>query len=701
MANSIQTIVRTAAMIYAEDQSLQTVKSVRRRFIDAVLVNTENTPQTIENIISLLQESFELVVQENDINSILNDNRYYEVIVGQKKSTNTYYLPQKRFQKLKEKSEYTIDDAINKYLSYNPGDKPEDLRGLLHRYMYYLLNANIGAYSQLLERKGNKKSPVIDTSSFSVNEIETINDFINWDNKDKDKSLFQLVNYSIEYATAINKIDPQDVVTALKNKSLYLDNALIYRALGINGGYRKDRAINLLQRCVSSGQKLIISSVTRKEFFDTIDYHISQLKGSTPYGRINPALFQKYTGGYTVYQYYHDWRKGRLVYGYDAFLIHIKQEYERLLQKFKIEEDFKQHFDDKDEYLIEQYANEIKQCKSHLQKSDNLHLNDAKNMVWVELSRNHCDNNVRDTKFYFVTSDRRLQEWDLTHSKNQPLTMLPSQWLALLLKYFSQSNDDYKSFVSFLTIPNEKSSIAPDDLQSILAGISEITEEFQRQDDIVSALLELNDKKFVRRESARQFAKDRIESEYREKILTIESDAQKKLVEQQRASNQLMENRISYITKAFNEEIRKNQIERIDDKIIICQNQLKEKKKVLNQINLKSNCLRKWITGIEIAIPCVYLLVMILLTFVVFDWNTMEPIVTFVGIAIAVLVLIISCLLHQKLEFWNIPSACRDLYFNHLCSQFDFCESDINDLEDSTESLIKQKGELEATKEID
>ena len=33
MANKIQTIMRTAAMIYAEDQSIQTVKSVRRRFV--------------------------------------------------------------------------------------------------------------------------------------------------------------------------------------------------------------------------------------------------------------------------------------------------------------------------------------------------------------------------------------------------------------------------------------------------------------------------------------------------------------------------------------------------------------------------------------------------------------------------------------------------------------------------------------------
>ena len=41
-------------MIYAEDQSIQTVKTVRRRFVDAVLVNADNTPHTVEQIITSL-----------------------------------------------------------------------------------------------------------------------------------------------------------------------------------------------------------------------------------------------------------------------------------------------------------------------------------------------------------------------------------------------------------------------------------------------------------------------------------------------------------------------------------------------------------------------------------------------------------------------------------------------------------------------
>jgi len=684
MANRIQTIIRTAAMIYAEDQSLQTVKSVRRKFIDAVLVNADNTPQTIENIISLLQENHKLVVQENDIDSILNDNRYYEVIVGQKKSANTYYLPQKRFLKLKEKSDYTIDDAINEYLSFNPGDKPEELRGLLHKYLYSLLNTNIGAYSQLLERKGRISSPVIDSSSFSESEIEVINGFIKWDNVSKNKALFEVINYCIEYATAINSIDPQDVVSALRNKSLYLDNAFIYRALGINGAFRMDRAINLLQRCVDSGQKLVISSITRKEFFETIDYHIGQLKGSTPYGNIDPTIFKKYTGGYTIYQFYHDWRRDKTVYGYETFRLHITTLYNSLLQRFNIEEDFKQQFNDKDDERIEQYASEIKQYK--WQKNDNLNLNDARNIVWLELARKNCDNNIRDTKFYLITSDRRLQQWDLKHSANQPITMLPSQWLALLLKYFSRSNDDFKSFVSFLTIPTEKSEVTPEELQDILAGISEITEDFQKQNDIVSALLESDSsREKLDRIEARKFAQDSIELHYKQQIESLQSASEVSLSKQKDDYERLLND----IKMERSQEKR----ERLEERVDKCEAQLADKRRISEHINSKADRNKSIVTGVLIASFVLYVVAIVLLIIFI-GWNKMEPITYISGLCYALLISTISLISNKSIEFWRIPSVIREKSYQRQCAKWSFRVSDIQDLLDTIESLKQQLSDI-------
>lgn len=697
MANKIQTIMRTAAMIYAEDQSIQTVKSVRRRFVDAVLVNSDNIPHTVEQIITSLQKDHEIVVQEKEIIGFLDDDRYYEKVLGKTKHENTYNLPNKRFEKLKQKADYCIDDAIKEFSTQKPDVDLDGLRDLLYKYLYTLLNTNISAYTQLLERKGKQVSPVINPNTFNDDEIETINCFINWDNPNKNKALFELVNYCIEYATAINSIDPQDVVNALKNKRLYLDNALIYRALGINGSFRKERVKNLLQRCADSGQQLLISSVTRKEFFDTIDYHISHLRGSTPYGNINPSIFRKYTGGYSLYQYYHEWRRTKNVYGFELFKLHIKGEYEALLQKYKITEDFNQQYSDKkDGEKIEQYAEEIKQYKRT--KNDSLHVNDAKNMVWVELARNNCDNNVRDTKYYFVTSDRRLQEWDLNHSKNQPITMLPSQWLALLLKYFSQSNDDYKSFVSFLTMPNEKSEVTPDELQDILAGISEITEDFQKQNDIVSELLDSNNSRELRnRIEAQKFAQSHLETQFKKDLESAEKESQKKLKAQEAASQELLSKQKEEFEKLLDtirKERQQDKLERLKDKLQLCNSQLKDKQRISNQINSHADGKKKTMSGVMITISILYLIAMVLLIIFI-GWDKMEKYTYISALVMAVVLFVYSLIMNKNLEFWEIPAAYRKRCFKNQCKKFSFDESEIVDLNETIKSLEKQISDLE------
>ena len=693
MANKIQTIMRTAAMIYAEEQSATTVKSVKRHFIDAALTDKGNTPDTIENIITFLEKEYELVIQETELLSLLNDSDRYEVILGDSPKENKYYLPQKRYQKLKEKSENTIDCSIREFISINGDIDPKKMRDLLYKYLYTLLNTNINAYTQLLIKKGEKVSPVIDSSSFEENEIELINKFIRWDNSQKDKALFELVNYCIEYASAINSIDSRDVIAALENKKLYLDNALIYRALGINGGYRKQRVQNLLQRCVDSGQQLLISSITRQEFFETIDYHIAHLRESAPYGRINPSLFRQYTGGDTIYQYYHEWKRTKSTYGYELFRIHIKNEYDAFLKKFKIVEDYKQSYSDTAEAKkIECYTDEIMQLKR--QKHKKVHINDAKNMIWIENARKECDHNIRDTKYYFVTSDRKLQEWDLRHSKNQPITMLPSQWLALLLKYISRTNDDFKCFVSFLAMPNETEVVSPEKLQDILAGISEITEEFQKQEDIVSNLLELhkNDKN-LERESAKQFAKEKIESDYHEKLKQIELDNQVKFNKQINELHQKAEEQIAQLMKEFQEREKKDRIEKIDIRINSCQNQLDNKRMICNQIKTICDNRKNWLIGVIVGFYLLYAVLMIVLIFIIYDWNKMEPIAYVCTLIMAILLFIPSIIKNKSIQFWKIPSDFWNSQFRKQCEKINFDQSEIKDLEEMMENLKKQKAE--------
>ena len=320
-------------------------------------------------------------------------------------------------------------------------------------------------------------------------------------------------------------------MASLRNKLFYLDNNIIYRAIGINGDSRKQRTIVFLKKCLESGQKLTISKYTKKEFVDTIDYHINQLK-KLPFGRINSKLFSRYCISPSFYEFYHNWRNGRITYGFDSFHAFVLGEYDSLLKLYKVEEDYKIPYDENSTEIIdgiEKYKNEIQAIKGYGYEES--HRFDAQNCFLIEKKRSDNNKNIQDTKYYLITTDQKLKKWDDGHSKDQTLTLLPSHWMGLLLKYYSRTDDDFKSFVSFLRLKQHDSLIDEHNLQIILSGISEITEDFKRQDTVMERMVERKFSGIVdlknptkTREEAKKFAKEVIEEELNNTKLTHQDE---------------------------------------------------------------------------------------------------------------------------------------------------------------------------------
>lgn len=708
MASNIRTIIRTAAIIFAEDQDLGSSKSGKRRFIDAAFFYGENKPMKVVEIIQVLKEQFAIEYLENDISKLLSDERYYTPIVAENAINNSYYLPQKRFEKLQNKANVSLENTISTYLGEKNSEDPNKLQELIYKFLYTLLNTNIDAFSQLLERKDHQISAVLDKGNFEDEEIEAINSFLSWDNEDKDKALFQLINYCIEYACEINSIDPREVISSLRNKKLYLDNTLIYRLLGINGKYRKERAEALIQRCVDSGQQIIISSITRKEFFETIDFHISNIIQSTPFGHINPELFHRYTGGYTIYQYYHDWRRTKTSYGQTAFKLHIQKEYNNLLMRYHITEDFKQLFDEndtKDSEKIDTYVSEISRHKGP--KNEKLLVNDAKNVLWLELARAGCDSTIRDTKCYFLTSDRKLQCWDLEHSKNQPITMLPSQWLALLLKFFSKSDNDYSSFVSFLSMPKEKSEVTQEELQDMLSGISELTEDFKKQDDIISSLMSADNSAELRnREAAKKFTKEKLEASHELELKTaVETEAAKwrQAMDENELQTQAQINSIkdSYTNtiEGLKSELIKEKMSRLTDSIETNTKYIAKDESKINEAKRKSSNNKKILVA---SIWIVYILYIVLMCCLVmkFGWDCMEPITYFLSGFMAAIPFLISLSCKEGLNVKALIDRYQKYRYNMLCKKLDINEENLADKKDKLDNLKEELASLEKTNAV-
>lgn len=134
MANSIQTIMRTSAMIYAEQQqSTRSKKTVERVFIEAILVSANNQPLDIEQILTVLQEEYSLTYQDYEILPILKDTDYFTPILSPNGKNDKYYMPHQRYERSKQKSEQTIEKVIEHYVSnVQKNIDPDVLKQLLY-----------------------------------------------------------------------------------------------------------------------------------------------------------------------------------------------------------------------------------------------------------------------------------------------------------------------------------------------------------------------------------------------------------------------------------------------------------------------------------------------------------------------------------------------------------------------------------------
>jgi hypothetical protein len=490
-------ITRTAAIIFSEESSAIKSTTVQRKIIESIFVENENKELTIDEIIDNLNASFEMNFDFDEVKKIVNDDKHshFEVRYDNKIGDNYFKLLSSRVLTLKTREEqFSIFPHIENFKNqiYSGNVSVDRLDEVLHKYFYELLNKNIQSFRKISKPVIKSSDIFLDPNIFDVEEREAINAFLEWDNVNKNKSIFALISYSLEYAVITNHYESSSIfLNSIKNKVFYLDNNVLYRAIGLNGDSRKKRIREFLRKCKSAGQTFKVSKFTEKEFKETIRHHIRSLQ-KVPFRKINYNLFSKYSLDPSIYEYYHKWKASRTTYSFDLFITHLYSELDSFLKDFKIELVYSIPFEEsgkEEQKIIEKYKDEISSAKGY--GNEQSHYFDAVNTFLIEKLRNGNQNSITDTKYFFVSTDQKLRAWDFSRNDYQPVALIPSQWMAILLKYFSRTDNDYASFISFLKLKTNQPIVNEDCLQTILAGISELTEDFEKQSSILEKMVEI------------------------------------------------------------------------------------------------------------------------------------------------------------------------------------------------------------------
>jgi hypothetical protein len=502
-------LFRLSAVLYADNNYLVSSKTTLRKIIETGLFAMERDSVRSHELIDFIFDNYNLHIDEAEIEEMVSSKHQDSFLVNFTENGKVLSLTEKRKVLIQAKiDENTIEYFINLFITENETRfSNSELKELIYRFLYDILSSNVESFKKLMDKDSSIEALInVDSHNYSLEEREAINNFLKWDNEGKNKSVFNIASFAIEYCLISNNSKQGIELNNLTNKVFYLDTNVIFRALGINGEDRRKRTLTSLKRFQETNTKILISKYTDKEFNATIDYYIKRLWYKPFKNDVNPSLFSHpyFSNLKGIYDYYYQWRIGKQNHSLDLFKADIIAKYKSFTSSINIDVDFKNTLKEDVKEISESildYTSSINTFKSSDSSSTNYNgfEFDAKNILLLEILRDSKSHSIFDTKYYFLSTDQSLRRWDFQRGNKTPLVIMPSQWMSLLLRYQTRTTDDFKSFVSFLNLPITEQQISSENIHNVLAGISEVTASFEQQSYVVEQLVSQGFDKIMRK----------------------------------------------------------------------------------------------------------------------------------------------------------------------------------------------------------
>ena len=475
-----------------QDNAGSTTVNYLSRIIEYVLFDSKEALDIV-GIQKLILSKFELEFSYNEINDALNRTI--------RRSSNIIKDDQKRFSLSHQcasrmANSTSLETELRLYvkkakIELNIPIDANDLYDLITRYLYFCFNAN----KEMLLSLISGDQIINNTMDFEANNDEkmAINSFLSWDNKEKDSLIYKVVSYCYVYCCLNTKKDILLNKHVFKSKRFYLDANIIFRLAGINNDDRQRTLLSFQNKCKELGIKLCYTDITYNELLNVIDSHIKWIRKITRGSK--PIDIRKFGFiPHDIYNLYVEWCKNpanshKEIIDFKSYLDsrinstiaqmeYVKTTASSVIGNARLDS-------------CVQSLKELKEknapYKTH--KQDSL-VADVKNVFYVDWIRNKNErkSNVFSTNEYFITADHNLLLWAQKEFYGVPITVLPSVWLTILLRFTGRSSDDYKAFCLFMNLRmhREKASF---DVYSVISEISIQTDDSVLKEKIIEEII--------------------------------------------------------------------------------------------------------------------------------------------------------------------------------------------------------------------
>lgn len=451
-----KSILRLAMIM--EDQSATTVDKYICKLVECVLFYSEKRRLSAIELCEQIAIQYQLEFDYLEIeNAILKKSRGRIILTERQ-----YELSPKTIDQLSQQTslQELLEQYIQQFLSETEKKYEADiLLTKIQEYLYYCFNSSKENLLSLLNvQPGNTPSSFV----ASNDEIQQINDFVLWDNLEKNKLLYDIISFSYEYCMLTTKKDTLLSRRIFRGKKFYLDANIIFRMAGINKDERKFVTESFIKKCNEVGIELYYTSETLDELFRVIDGQISYISSITQGQQpVDSAVLQSIDRTNEINDFYvvfYNWCKEpqNKFNDFSSFQRYLWKRIRNIIDSLKFAQTPKCFYGNNNA-LFNQMCDSLEAFKKEKRPNKNTSKaslqTDINNLLYISSLRSSSSTtNLWETNEYFVSADQLLTNWSKSAHSGVPIVVIPSTWLSIILRFAGRSENDYKAYCLFMSL---------------------------------------------------------------------------------------------------------------------------------------------------------------------------------------------------------------------------------------------------------
>lgn len=562
------------------DNNATTFRQNLEKMIKLVLSEQCESGLCVDEIIECLRDKYMLEFSTSDVLDILNGRRSNFVCLNSSTDIahRRFSITPEDHKKIESKiAESSASSVIHNFLAKHEDISlsEEEFQELLFQYFYAVFNSNAHSILQLIN--SNSAADDFEQIDFDTKDKEIINSFIFWDNQDKDRFVYNMVSCCFDYCMMTVKKDTQVYKTIFSKKCFYLDSNIIFRLMGLNQEGRRKIILAFIKKCKDVGISIRFTNHTRKEVYDTITYHVQQIKkllgGQHP---ITVSALEKMDpyANLDFYSAYCKWcdNKANVAGDYESFKNYLTRTANNTFENFQ-----QDNFDDYKDTRTEEFQFNVDSLTDYKSKKhryvyeSNIKV-DINNYLYVTNKNSQAKSqDFFSVHNYIISADHAYGDWAKEKRPGTtPAIVLPSVWYSIILRYAGRTtSDDITAFTRFLNYSmsntdgrdNKRLEI----LQYVLHSLDESAEIKSRTIEDIDRRLQTE---YIDIDSVEEIVETSHQYILDEEIQKIKKKEQELKTQEIRAVTQKYENRIYNIkqqadmeTKTIRAEMAKQSLE--------------------------------------------------------------------------------------------------------------------------------------------